>query len=149
MDDKKSMDELQYMKDWCIAILEYMSKRYNLKEFYQGKIDRILLAAETNNKRGLKLAYRDINEDARELPENFLIELNGMLQDKFGKSLIDEKKIIEKMITKIMKRGRINNEDEYRIVTSYINEIYMDEDKKQVTEKLDSFLFEFKNKKAT
>ena len=129
MEDKKSID-IEFYKDWMITILQFMSDQYSNNEhyrgqnyhcFFQSKIEAIENGYENKNIRGIKLAYRDVNQLALYEAKN-LKQLNMLLKEKFNKSLTEEKDLIEKAMAKILKRGQINNDEEYYLVKDYIDE---------------------------
>lgn len=126
---KKTNDlpEMKYIKDWCITILEFMAmKSSGLKPFYEVTKDNLLKNYTKNNKnilKGFKEGYRDINEMAKNLPNDDYLELNKVLVSKFGKSLEDINKKEFSKLDKVIKRGEILNDNEYRLLEDRANEI--------------------------
>ena len=140
------MDELQFMKEWCTEILNFISTKSSSQEIYSELIEKINETFGKRNKRGLRMIYNDIDEWTKGLKETDLIELNLILQNKFGKSLIDTKKGVKKTISKIIKRGKIKTDEEFYLVKSFIDEALIKGDKDEA-EKLDSLLFAYEKSK--
>ena len=143
-------EQLKFMGNWCIAILEFMKKSVPNEPtgFVSGSIDTINKTVESNDFRGMKIVYKDINEMARGISSMQLEELNKVLNQKFGKSLIDEEKEIQKKIIRIIKRGRITNDEEFYLSNSYIDELIIAGNKEQI-ENLNKILFEYENSKKS
>jgi hypothetical protein len=117
----------------------------NYRRFFQRKIDVILDAFNQNNRRGMRAVYNDVNELAL-LEAKEIAGLNKLLKGKFGRSLIDVTKGIERMINKIMKRKRINNDEEFYLVKWYIDEM-INSGKNGEASKLDSILYAYECRK--
>jgi hypothetical protein len=151
-DDK--LKELSLMKHWTMTIYEYLKSQFSEDaEYLPGKkyhqhlqtsLDIINSTFEKNDLRGMKMIYMDTNEMARGIPMDQMIELNKILLRKFGKSLVDEEKEIKKTIAKIVKRGKINTDEEYYLLKPYIDELLI-EGKKEEAQKLDFLIYEHEN----
>lgn len=125
--------ELEFMKDWNVFIYNYLyndflnkaddvlKKKYGV--FFQTQLNAIIKAFQRNDYRGMKMMYRDTNEMAMDMPNEQLLELNKMLQERFGHSLQDEEKKVIHTIDKIVKRGKIINDEEYSIVETTVAEL--------------------------
>lgn len=105
---------------------------------------------------GLRQAFTDINQLANEwanewangtkendLRKSQFSELNKILLAKFGRTLVDEDKETESEIEKIIKRGKINNKEEYRIILTKVDEIYANESKADVVQSLNNLLLKY------
>lgn len=77
------------------------------------------------------MAFNDTNEMAMDGPPVMQEDLNKILREKFGKDLMTYSKKIQRKITQIKETGKISNEDEYRLIMSYIEAIYNDESKRE------------------
>lgn len=141
--------DVEFIRQWCIAILQFMADEYDEQESFQGRSYKqyymmqmdVFINPPHLVLSGFKQAYNDINQLAlREAKE--LKKLNAVLQEKFGCSLIDETALIEKTIKKIVKRGRISNDTEYDLVKSFIDDRINDGNAdEELLEKLDALLF--------
>ena len=129
---KKSeyLSEMEYIKDWCITVIDFqleINETVNdLKEQYESL--KLFLTNNFNSKnkniqRGFKEMYRDFNEEVGYWPDNMKGNLNDILYSKFGETISRIHKEKEKEIKKIIKKGKINNDDEFRMIDEKINEI--------------------------
>jgi len=74
-------------------------------------------------------------------------ELSRLLKEKFGEDTkqVDLKRI--EKINKIVKRGKINNKNEYELLLQRVEEIYSDDSKNEEVTELNKLLADFhKNK---
>ncbi len=140
----EKLEQLKFMGDWCITIYEFIKETNPVDpfDFVRNSIYAINKTIESNHFQGMKMVYNDTNEMARGLSGKQLIELNKILHEKFGKSLIDEEKETLKKIDRIIKRGRVNNDEEYYLIQSYIDELIMANDIDRVN-KLNRILVAF------
>lgn len=146
----EKLEQLKFMGNWCIAILEYMKNSVpnDPAGFFSGSIDTINKAVESNNFQGIKMVYNDTNEMARGLSSMQLEELNKILSQKFGRSLIDEENGIQKKIDQIIERGKMVSDEEFYLVTSYFDELIIADNKTKI-EKLNKILFEYEKSKKS
>lgn len=93
-----SRDSVFY-KDWCLEVLNFLSTTFrDYEAFYNQKKIVVNKVFDLNSIKALKLAYQDINADAkRELSPVNLLELNTLLKSKFNEALVDEVKLLKKM----------------------------------------------------
>jgi len=133
--------ELRFMKDWCIVIYDYLNIHKSTNEnFYQSFTAIIQKAFDQHDLRGMRMVFNDTNEMARGLPETQLLELNRILEAKFGRSLTDEEKEMKKQINKIVKRGKINNDDEFRLLEQSVSELSQEQSYSSEIETLNRLL---------
>ena len=87
--------------------------------------------------------YNDLNENSRDLSPDQFDELNQVLRRKFGQDLVHnrQKEIAE--IKRIIKRGKINNEEEYRLIRGWIDELLMNNGALKEVQKLEELLCHF------
>ena len=122
--------------------MNFMTSKYG----EQGFSEFILVIQETfrkQNLRGFRYIFKDTNEWANGLPKSDLDELNELLQRKFGENLLKQSQRNLSKINRIVKKGKINNEDEYRLLLSRVDEIFADESKKEEVEMLNKLLADF------
>ena len=113
--------ELNFLCNWSYVLCDFFDehKILNSKTMREG----IEKGKTMGYLSGAKDAYRTINSIANELPQTKLTELNRRLREKFGKDLFDaDKKLVQKA-KKIAERGKIRNEEEYRLLRSYLDSI--------------------------
>ena len=150
---EKQEAEALFIKNWGLTIIDFISSKSNAADHSFFEMYKDAFSEETMQRllnqvsgarymRGLKQAFNDINQLANEwtnewtnstrendLRKSQLSELNKILLAKFGRTLVDEDKETEGRIEKIIKRGKINSEEEYRIILTKVDEIYADKSK--------------------
>ena len=97
-------------------------------------------AYEAGNLKGLKLVARDKVEMMRLAPPKERERLNALLRSRFGQ---EHDKIVsnrEKETARILKRGKIMNDAEGRLLLARAEEIYADESKKKELETINRLL---------
>ena len=136
----KQISEISHIKEWCLAILNFMVSKNGetpgLKMFTELVID----IYEKQNLKGLRYVKKDINEWANGLPQPDLEELNKLLKNNFKQDLQNQSNRDLAKITRIIKTGRIINEDEYRLLLSRVDEIYNDKNKQVEVQTLNKLL---------
>jgi hypothetical protein len=143
---EKQQVELDYIKEWCLAILNFMiSKNSNTPIITQTK-DVILETYNGQNIKVLRYCKRDVNEWAKGMPQSDFVELNKLLQDKFGEDLIKNANRDLSKISQVIKKGKISSEDEYRLLLSRVDEIYNDKSKQDEVQTLNKLLVDFHKK---
>ena len=132
---------------WCLIILESM-ERFAAQEIPMYR-EVILQTCDVNWKYQERLQARkgllhDTNEWAMEvLNQQALQSLNLKLRQEFGFDLNDFSNRNNIRIQNILKRGVIRNEEEYRLVSDKVEEIYADDSQKQLICKLNNLLGAF------
>ena len=71
--------------------------------------------------------------------------LNLKIRQEFGFDLNDFSNRNNKRIQNILKRGVIRNEEEFRLVSDKVEEIYADDSQKELVSKLNDLLGTFEN----
>jgi len=134
-------EELLFIKDWCLTIVEYLdsiSGTNYIHIFRRG----ITKGYEEKNLRGMRLALKDSTQMALDMNSQNIDKLNILLKEKFGKDLYDQSGKTQKEINKIIKRGKILNSDEFRLLKEKIEEIYSEVQPEEL-EKLNNLLLEY------
>ncbi len=140
---EKQLKESKYIKEWCLTILDFMtSKNSNTPIINQTK-SVIVETYNNQNIKGLRYCNKDINEWARSMPQTDLDELNSLLQDKFGENLVKENNKDLDKVKLVVKKGKISNENEYRLLLCRVDEIYENERKKEEVEILSKLLADY------
>jgi len=143
---EKQQKELDYIKEWCLMILNFMiSKNSNIHIITQTK-DIILETYNSQNIKGLRYCNKDIIEWAKGLPQSDFVELNKLLQDKFGEDLGKNANRDLSKISQVIKKGKISSDDEYRLLLSRVDEIYNDTSKQDEVHTLNRLLVDFPKK---
>jgi hypothetical protein len=109
--------------------IEYINKCYENKIWVYFKVIPDDLVSD----------YNDFNPELQQY-------LDYHLTQKFGFGLCDLKNKNFKLIKKIRDKSIIKNEDEYRLVMTRIDEIFMDEHKKEELDDLNNLLVAFEQR---
>ncbi len=145
--------ESLWIREWCLTIIDFIySKDKTNANFYETYKETF--SENTKHRyleklnpstyiKGLKQAYNDMNEWAYGLSITDVEELNKILQDKFAKDLNTNSHNIPKQISKIIKRGKINNDDEFRMINEKVNEICQTSPKSSELDKLNQLLLKY------
>lgn len=153
MTDKSKPTKLELPKNpellerWCLTILE------SLERFWAEDLplwrEIVLKTCDVNWKHKYRLQARkellhDINEYAMEsMNQQALQMLNIKLRQEFKFDLNDFSNRNNRRIQNILKRGIIRNEDEFRLVSDKVEEIYADDSQKELVSKLNDLLGAF------
>ena len=153
MTDKSKPTKLELPKNpellerWCLTILE------SLERFWAEDLplwrEIVLKTCDVNWKHKYRLQARkellhDINEYAMEsMNQQALQMLNIKLRQEFKFDLNDFSNRNNRRIQNILKRGIIRNEDEFRLVSDKVEEIYADDSQEQLVNQLNELLSAF------
>ena len=158
--NEKQLEELKFKYEWCKTIQEFINAHEDDSFDVELMQDLDSAFAEQNpsmhdylirvldkayleqNLVGLRSSINDYNEDARDLTPAEFEELNAILREKFGEDLVHNRQKDLAKIKRIIKRGKINNEDEFRLLKGRIDEL-LEEEKVEEAQLLDKLMFEF------
>ncbi|MBO4316228.1 MAG: hypothetical protein J5867_09760 [Prevotella sp.] len=139
----------ELLERWCLTILESL-ERFWAEDLPMWR-EIVLKTCDVNWKRKYRLQARkellhDINEWAMEsMNQQALQMLNRELRQEFGFDLNDFSNQNNRHIQNILRRGVIRNEEEYRLVSNKVEEIYADNSQEQLACKLNDLLGAFDN----
>ncbi|MBC8125494.1 MAG: hypothetical protein H7X70_07135 [Candidatus Kapabacteria bacterium] len=117
-----SIEEMEYLRARSAFIMEFIASKDVGNPLYEQVMQIIQNAFDKKNMSGLKSLSRDVNEWAGGLPRKDIAELEALLEEKYGEDLSGDK-ITLATLRLILKRGKIENEEEYRIVHELLNDI--------------------------
>lgn len=158
--NEKQLEELKFKYEWCKTIQEFINAHEDDSFDVELMQDLDSAFAEQNpsmhdylirvldkayleqNLVGIRSSINDYNEDARDLTPAEFEELNAILREKFGEDLVHNRQKDLAKIKRIIKRGKINNEDEFRLLKGRIDEL-LEEEKIEEAQLLDKLMFEF------
>lgn len=135
--------ELQYLKGWCTVILDFVIERTEDNFFLIKMKEVVNRTYENQDSKGLRYCFNDIKELARGLRNSDKVQLNSLLQDKFGEDLNERVKEEDKKVKAILKNGRIADENEYRLVHEYVGNFFEHSAKKKIIKSLNELLSAF------
>lgn len=134
----KERGNFDLLKNWCLTIYNYMlflDSSFSLEvEWFKGVI---VDAEKTTDIKLMKRVYKETNVLVRETLTPRLIEpLNKILKEKYGHDIADEMELETATIQKIIKRGKIRNDNEFEMVKRREEEIYADDSQCDYAESL-------------
>ena len=118
----KAQREAARLARWCLSVTDYLATLGNdpsIGEF----ADIVNIALEAGSVTQLKSIKRDLSEWARGLTPEQQRGLNLALQSQTGASLADEDSVDQGLVDKILSRGAIRTENEYRLVSEWMGRL--------------------------
>lgn len=122
MKNSQHANEMDYLFKRSMLIIEYIISKNNYNPILSEFKKAIENSYVKNNVKGLRMLSRDINAWANGLPLQDIKELENILAKQLGENLSGDK-IMHTVIKRILKDGRINNVEDYRIVYEYLQDI--------------------------
>jgi hypothetical protein len=135
-------EELQDLRDWCVAIIRFMGELSPSDLFAQTE-DAINAAFDRGDLRGLKMVSKDVGEWATGLASSDQKKLDEALRSQFGRGLREDVRAVRDEVARILKRGTIGGEEEYRLLSSRADEIYADDSKQSELKRINALLAEY------
>ena len=102
--------------------------------------DVVAQTLDKGDLRGMRMVAKDFAEGARALPGDNWQKLDDLLRLKFGKGLREEGDREATKVARVLKRGKIKGEAEYRLLHERAGQIFADESKKDELESIDALL---------
>ncbi len=134
-------EELKILRDKCLIFCTFLVQKTGVPKQSFGQTNKLIYKAyKDNDVRALKVTSNDIDNQIRELPLYLSLELDKLFQEKLGISIDSINKKMEKEIQKVIKRGKILNEEEYRLIKNREDEIYVDNSKAEEKQQLDRLM---------
>ena len=116
------MNEIEYFRDRSLIIIEFMLSKNPGNPIMEEFKSVIKQTYDKGNLAGLKTLSRDMNAWAKGLPQKDTKELELLLLEKFRENLSGDK-ITHAVIKQVLKKGKIEKEENYRIVYEYLQDI--------------------------
>lgn len=142
-DGSDRLAEATQLRDWCLAILCFISELAPSSPFFAQAQQGIEAAFEKRDVRGLRIAAKDLAEWTRDLPVDQQAKLEQILVSRFGRGLRAEAEKNQHELERILRRGTIENEDEFRLLSSRADEIHADKSKAGELEQINRLLVTF------
>jgi len=144
---KKRTTELLALRDRCLAITRFLAEA-GVGEVIATEMRAAIQAAfERGDLRSLKMVSRDLNEWANGMPPATIARLDAILRSELGEDPRGTESEARDL-ARILHRGTIEDEDEYRLLTRRLEEIYADGWKGGELEKINELLVAFEEKLA-
>ena len=138
----KAPEALETLAEWSRTIAEYLTANA-APDSAAAHMDLGEVIARTRQKRdlrGMRTIAKDLAEWARFLPPALANQLDGQLRTKFGKGLREARQADLKRVQKILSKGKIENDDEYRLLASRADEIHADASRRGELEQINVLL---------
>lgn len=132
--------ELQDLRDWCIAVVRFICDLSTATELYTQFEEAIENAHQRRDLRGLKMVSNDLTQWASDLPPEEQDRLERQLTDRFGWGLAKERHDAARRVASILRRGQIDSEEQYRLLVEHADEIHADESKTDEMQQINSLL---------
>ena len=140
---EKNSDELNFLAEWSRVILAFIGEitsEPGLLRSFEAGVDR---SVERRDLRGLRMMSKDLTEWARSLSVRDQEKLDQLLRARFGHGLSEAAEDARGEINRILRRGQIDTQDEYRLLMSRAEEIYADDSKAGELEQINRLLAAF------
>ena len=135
-DDKK---ELEFLGAWATCAGEYLDALNSggRVPVFSGPVEDCLRAADLRSLRAYK---NDLYHVATALPKHEYAELDRLLKERFGMGLRGKLTSEEIAFNNVLQRGKIIDEDEYRMLEERAEEIWDDPTKADELERVNKLL---------
>jgi hypothetical protein len=142
--------ELDDLAGWCEFIETYLHDRILMthelsdSEFfetsYKWKVEILQQVRVEENLRGMRMVFRDMNEELRGLSGSLRNELNSALRDRFGHGLERGDRQLARQARSILKRGKISTAEQSRILETRLSAIIDDDSSSEEVEQINALL---------
>lgn len=140
------MEKLESYYKACKILDSIFTNQFNVNIFS----DVINETYKAKNTKGFQYVFKDMYDGMKDMLDfrpDKLRELNMFLISECGDYIKELINSDAKLIKKVIKHDKINNDNEYQIILARVEEIYQDESKKEEVEKLNNLLVEYLKKK--
>lgn len=134
------------LREWCIVCCDFIVKEYPEMSDFVDQIKQVVKDTDKKKSiRQMRTMYKEVNWMIQDgyLSDATMEALNKTLTEKFNYNLRDVAAYGKDKIQKIIKRGRICDDEEYELVKRQEEEIYNDESQYLYSESLRSLLGDY------
>lgn len=111
------MENIELLKNKILLFNDFLVEKLGMpREFFIETNNLIEMAYQEKNVKVLKSGDKEIYLQLKEMPLQMQLELKELFKRKLNLDLDVLQKLFDKNIEKIIKRGKILNDDEYRIL---------------------------------
>jgi hypothetical protein len=144
--------ELKLLKDKCLFYTRFVIQKLSgSPELIKGleETSRLVEKAYQDEKiKPLKAMSAEIDDQViRHMPLSMAVEFKNLIKEKLKIAYDDVDKAHLKIIERILKKEKISNTEEYKLIVSRIDEIFTDVTKAQELRRLNALLVEYENQK--
>ena len=137
------LQETAQLRDWCVAILHFIRDVAPPAPFFGQFQQAIEAAFERRDLKGLRMVSTDLVEWTQDLAVDQRASLDQLLVSRFGRGLVREAEQNQRRLSRILRRGTIETEDEFRLLSSRADEIHADDSKAGELERINRLLVAF------
>lgn len=111
------MRDIESLRDETLLFNNFLADKLIFSREDILKVNKLIDEAyQQKNIKVLKSGHSEINMFFKEMPLEMQLELKKLFNEKLNVDLDIFQKQFDKTIQKVIKRGKINNEDEYRLL---------------------------------
>jgi hypothetical protein len=140
------MENIELLKNKILLFNYFLIEKLGMpRELFIETNNLIEIAYQEKNMKVLKSGDKEIYLQLKEMPLKMQLELKEIFKEKLNLDLDILEKLFDKSIQKIIKRGKILNDDEYIILLNKMDnltEVKTDDEIK----KMNTLLIEYSNK---
>ena len=138
------MENIEQLKTKFLLFNDFLIKRLKFSDnFFNNEL--LNKAVQEKNIKVLKSGNIEINLLVKEMSLEMQLELKDLFKDKLDLDLDIFQKLFDKNIEKIIKRGKISNDDEYRLLLDRMDNLTEVKTKEDI-KKINNLLIDYSNK---
>lgn len=145
---RKRGAEVERLKAWCLAVQEFMFEKHPPPAEAQAVAQAGIAAAiAAGRMRDLRMFARELLDDAKHLPPAEREELDRLLRARLGAGLDAGTGETKGELDRVLRRGRIANEREYRLLLDRAEEIHLDTARNDELSRINELLAAYRARK--
>jgi hypothetical protein len=118
------MEKFELLKNKILLFYDFLINNSDMpKEFFTEAIELVNIAYNEKNMKVLKSGDSDMYMNIKEMPLKMQLQLKEIFKEKLDLDLDILQKLFDKNIEKIIKRGKILNDDECRLLLDKMDNI--------------------------
>jgi len=138
----KKFELLQFQRDWCLTILDFAINADSRMSMIPTR-EIVESTYARHNLKGLTMVFNDLTEMMQNSGAEKLKELNSLLYNRFGRDLNFYSRKKASLIKRILRKGFISNDDEYRTVDQEISDLLLYKPDSETIQALDKLMADF------
>jgi hypothetical protein len=116
---KDKQKRLEKLKIWCNEFVDYLIKRESSASFFEKMKIPINKSFDRGDLKSLEMIRGELSSFLYDFPQDERESLERALYEKSGIAAVDINAKVERLLLK----GRISRDDEFRMLGDYINEL--------------------------
>ena len=139
MEKQEKQEKLDSLRVKCLTFNAFFAQKFGNGEGFSKMIEEIEKAYRESKLNILDILNKDYQNQIKEMPYSYVIELKKILLEKTGENLDNFQKLVDKKIKIIEKKG-IKNIEEYTIIHNEVENIWSDITQKEKLDILNKLL---------